>query len=409
MRQRRILLAFVHLASLFIIYRLGADAMADIAYRSGNRLALKIAAFASGDAPVSYKMALKDQYSLRGPKLGEAIGLYRRAVLRDPLYARAWYQLALACRLSGRYPDASGAIARYEALRGTYERDLWDIGIFRLEAGEEDRAAAAFKRCIELRPDAVAGVSGLSLLLNIPQGYMVKKVLPRTSRAYNGYMDYLLESGMADPALSFYRLSRGLVGRERRAALCRLLLAQRRYDEAWDFWRNSPDAGGKGMPGTVVINGGFERPISETADACFGWIVPDGRGFAFSYDGSERTQGKRSLHVRFSGRRGPGFMLWQYMMVSPGRSYELKADIKTRNVITASGVYLEVWSRACGGYYERSPQLRGTGQWRELSANFRAPRGCRLLRAAIVRDAPLKLDHTGRSDMWVDNVRVSTR
>ncbi len=407
MRRSRAFLAFVHLAGLFIIYRLGADAMADMACRSGNSLALKIASFTSpGDARVCYNLALKGQYSLKRPEPDRAIGLYRLAVLRDPLYARAWYQMALACRLSGRHRDAGAAISRYEELRGTYGQDLWDIGIFRLEDGEEDRAAADFKRCIELRPGAVAGVSGLFLLLNTPQGYMAEKVLPRTSVAYNGYIDYLLGSDMADSALSFLRFSHGLVGLDRKAALCRLLLAQGRIDEALDFWRHLPGGGDCGS-GPAMANGGFERPLGKRADACFGWVAQDGPGFTLSYDGSRRTEGKRSLHVRFNGHRGQGFLLWQYIIVAPARSYELKADIRTKNVVTASGIRLEVWSQACRGYYARSPQLRGTGRWRELSVAFQAPRGCRLLKAGIARDGPLKLDRTDRSDLWIDNVRVS--
>ena len=412
--RRRLFFAFVHLIGLFIVYRLSADFLADIACRSGGRSALEIASSgAPGNARVLYELALKSHYSLASPGLDKAIGLYRRAVGRDPFYAPAWYQMALACRLAGKNRDADAAISRYEMLRNSYEADLWNIGIFRLEAGEEDQAAACFRRCIELSPDSEAGVAGLFLIMNTPQNYMVQKVLPRTTEAYSGYMDYLLGSGMANEALSFFRLSQGLVSADRSASLCRLLISGGRYDEAWDFWRRflggagSTGIGGMADGGTVIINGGFEGPLEEREETCFGWMARQERGFDFSYDGNIRTGGKRSLHIRFDGSRGPGLWLWQYIRVVPNRSYELKADIRTRGIKTASGIYLEVRSRACGGYHERSAALRGTGDWRKLSLAFRAPDGCRLLKAGIARDSALKLDQPAPSDAWVDDIRIS--
>ncbi len=397
-----------------MVYRLGADCLADIACRSGNRVALSIASRVDpGNARVLYGLALKSHYSLKRPELDKAICLYKLALGRDPFYAQAWYQMALACRLAGKNSDAGDDMARYEMLRGTYEADLWNIGVFRLDGGQEDLAAAAFRRCIELRPDSEAGVSGLFLLMNTPQSYMAEKVLPRTAEAYSGYMDYLLGSRRTDDALSFFRLSSGFVSPDRLASLCRLLIADRRSEEAWDFWRQflggarEAGVGGPGAGDPVMINGGFERPVGAEDETCFGWRARRGPGLDLSYDGNVRAEGKRSLHIAFDGRREPGFWLWQYIRVKPDSSYELKAEIRTRNVITAGGIYLEVWNQACGGYYARTAALRGTADWREMQLEFKTPMGCRLLKAGILRQEALKLDLQAPSDVWVDDVRIS--
>ncbi len=420
----RVLLVFVHLLGLFIIYRLGADVLADIACGSGNSVALKMASSADpGDAAVVYDLALKSHYSLTKPDLDRAIGLYRRAVGRDPFYAPAWYQMALACRLAGRDREAGEAIKRYEFLGRSYAADLWNIGVFRLGAGEADRAAACFKRCIELDPESERGISGLYLLMNTPQSYIAEKVLPRTKRAFSGHLDYLLGSGRADDALSFFRLagSAGIgkepITRAVSACLCRQLIAEGRYDEAWDFWRavlggvKYADAGGTGDGKTIIVNGGFEEPIAESREACFGWMARRQPGLEFSYGGNTgrhgRHEGGRGIHIRFDGRSGLGLQLSQYVRAAPNRSYELKADIRTENIITASGIYLEVRSRACGGYYARSEALRGTGDWRVLSLVFKIPPGCRIFRAGIARDAALELDPRAQSDIWIDNVSIS--
>ncbi len=419
-KRYRVFLVCAHILGLIVICRLGADALAGLACGPGNRIALNFAYHASyGNAEVLYNLALRNHYSLTKPEPGRAVRLYRLAVGRDPFYAPAWYQLALACRLTGRDREADEAIRRYEALGHSYAADLWNIGVFRLEEGEAEQAAADFKKCIELNPGFQAGVSGLYLLMNTPQIYMAEKVLPRTRDAYSRHLDYLLASGKADDALTFIRLAGnrhtggGLIARDRAASLCRLLIKNGRYAEAWDFWRQFFSGGQKQKQDdardAAIINGGFEEPVAASEEACFGWVAQQAPGLAISYDVHNRTEGKRGLHIRFDGSRGPGLQIWQYVRVSPNRSYELKADVKAKNVSTAGGVFLEVWNQECGGFYTRGAALRGTVDWREVSLAFRAPAGCRLLKVGIARDAALKLDPTVQSGVWIDNVEIARK
>lgn len=404
-RGRRAFLLLAHLMGLFIIYRLGADALDEYACKSGDAEALGLAARAAPNAGVYLGLAAVNGYSLTSPDMSKAINYCRKAIRAAPLYDAPWYQLAFACQSAGDRRQAEAALDRYAALGRFCSSDMWNAGVFRLVAwADADGAAAYFRRSIELAPASVARAGAIYLSMGASQDYIVKHLLPPSKDVYSRYMRYLVRRGGAEEALSFWRLGRGFIGSGEAASLCELLISRGLYDEAWDEWRQcSGNRAQRSWRDATIVDGGFEGQVNQKS--CFGWVAEKRPGVDI-LPGRRNDGADRGLLVRFDGQEAPGLQIWQFVRVTPGRSYELSAEIKTENIITASGVFLAVGNPRCG-FYAQSGQVKGTGKWRSVSIDFRAPPGCPLLMAAIARKNALKLDPKEDSAAWVDDVRMT--
>ena len=396
----------IRITSLFMLYWLGADALAEFACRSGGGGALRLASCCFPcRAAVFFRRGLRSQYDLEDRDFDRAMVFYEKALKKNPFYAGAWYQLAVAGQCTGRQALAERAMENYEALGPENFSVFWNAAVFRLSyEGASGGAAADMRKCLVIEPASGRRVYGLARLMGLPDGFIMNCVLPRTENAYSDYLVYLVKLGGANEALSFWRQAgRGLISPGAACGLCRMLVAGGRPDAAWKMWQEYTGADSGPADGAVIVNGGFDDDIKK--DSCFGWIADMGTRAVFSYDGGG---GERDLHVRFDGGRGSWMRVWQPVIVVPGRSYELSAVVKTAGVITACGLYLDVSAPECGGFYARSQGARGTSPWNTLSVRFRVPDGCRMLYASITRDRPFRLDPAGPSAVWVRDVRIST-
>ncbi len=412
--------------SLFIVYRLGADTLAEFACRSGNSRALRFASICCpGDASVFYRIAFESHYSLAGRDINRAIVFYKKALVKNPFYADAWYQLAQASQSVGQKAFAARAIRNYEILGRSSCEDIWRAAVFHLidggrisgaPAAADDRPGlfdsrfdsvyAYARQCFGIGPESRDRVYGFFLLTGAPEDRVIK-ALPRTKEAYSEYMQYLIKRGGTDEALAFWRQAdHRLIGEDAANALCRTLLADAQPETALGIWRQLPGGGQGENPAdgsAVIVNGGFGEDIKGRA--CFGWTAAAGPGVDFSYSRGPNAGG-RSLLIRSDGREGSYLRLWQPVIVAPGHSYELAAEIKTENIVTAGGIYLGVSGPGCGRFFLASGEVRGTNPWQTLSLDFRVPRGCWLIDVSLARNEPLKLDPKEPSAIWVDKVRI---
>jgi tetratricopeptide (TPR) repeat protein len=75
---------------------------------------------------------------------GEAIGVLRAAVERNPDYPLAWYELAFALRETGRFAEAVEAYRRYIALRPGDPDPHYGVARALQKLGRDDEAARSF-------------------------------------------------------------------------------------------------------------------------------------------------------------------------------------------------------------------------------------------------------------------------
>ncbi len=93
---------------------------------------------------------------------GPAVASYRQALARAPRRARWWYLLAHALAGTGDVEGAAAAAGRALELDPAYLPAYWNLGLWWLQAGHDDRAETAFAAAAERVPDHPAGPLGLA-------------------------------------------------------------------------------------------------------------------------------------------------------------------------------------------------------------------------------------------------------
>jgi Flp pilus assembly protein TadD len=96
---------------------------------------------------------------------GDAAGAesaYRRAIIRDPSYARPMNNLAVLLTQQKRYEDAIALLQRVATLEPQNEQAHYNLGITYRLSGDKVRAAAEFGAALKLRPDYADASRALS-------------------------------------------------------------------------------------------------------------------------------------------------------------------------------------------------------------------------------------------------------
>ena len=147
--------------------------------------------------------------------------------------------------------------------------------------------------------------------------------------------------------------------------LARLLLAAKRYREAFDLWR------ALNHNTQLPINGGFEEPFA-TNDAGFGWIIAADQKNRAAIDISEKFSGAKSLQINFDGAWTPGTpLLCQTIVVDPNKSYRLSFAVRTKDLVTGGPPVILVIDANTNQILGRSENLpTATAPWRTLNLNF---------------------------------------
>ena len=152
---------------------------------------------------------------------------------------------------------------------------------------------------------------------------------------------------------------------------------------------------------SLVWNGGFEK---DTENRGFDWRIGKTEGVEVEYDYRNKTEGERSLKLKFSGDKNVDFYhVYQIVPVEPGSHYLLTSDISTDGITTRNGIAWEVY---CEGLYARSEVYTGTVDWTQARVAFDTPPGCSYVGIRLRRYKSEKLDNLISGEAWIDNVRL---
>jgi hypothetical protein len=127
-------------------------------------------------------------------------------------------------------------------------------------------------------------------------------------------------------------------------------------------------------------------------------------------DTSTYRSPSHSLLIQFTGKRNMDYgHLYQFVKVSPGRSYSLQAFAKTENITTDSGPRLEVYD-----FYDPtaldtvSENFIGTTTgWEPILLDFKTGPKTELIVVRIRRLPSRKFDNLIAGKFWLDDVRLT--
>jgi hypothetical protein len=328
-----------------------------------------------------------------------AVDAYWQALGRNPLLFGGWFAVA---RLERQLDANSRSEALYDfLLRQVPPSTPWRWHQFLLAADRKDDAefAEAFN----------------FVLAKLPQHR--QEAMEVALGFWDGWLDILahatfenrwrvLEECMArqavDASLQLYaRLeedSDSHLDATNQARFIEFLLRNKKWSEAVDVWRRS------GLfPGSLVSNGQFEEPITNSA---FDWRQGRVQGLEVRRVPRRDTQGGQVMHFHFLGTHNLNFdQFWQYVPLEPGTHHVLRFAWKSERLSTDRGPYLEVRGVECA-LRAQSPEFFGTREWGEGEVVFQVPEECRMVRLGVRRSESTKFDSKIAGDLWLDAVEL---
>ena len=364
------------------------------------------------NAEIWYKLARYRQLDFDNPDLPLSISYYKRAVQLNPRSPYYKLDLAGALEMNG---DNAEADTYFRAALAAYPKSgeiSWKYGNFLLRQNRLGEAYAQLHHAViadpTLLPLAVSRVWHGDPDIH----HLLDDVLPDTPGAYQSALTFL--AGAQEPAAALEAWRR-LIAKdphtERKWAfpLTDMLVAQEKYDDAGQVWRQAVAADPGSTPGytgnSLVYDGGFEQDI---ADGGFAWRQKDLRGAELDSDADEKHSGARSARLTFDGTENMYFAgLFQNVLVSPGTRYRFQGFLHTDRISTESGVRFEIFDpKDPRELDEFTRNETGSVPWTSEQLDFTAGSRTHLIQIRVARKPSERLDNKLRGTAWIDDVSL---
>lgn len=356
---------------------------------------------------IYYYLGLTKHYNRKNPDLKNAIRLYEKALLKNPLYANVWYDLAHAFMRSGNKDMAFSAIQNYYRLSHNDSEGIWNTALFYyIQTGKIDNAIQYMKRLVSLYPDETNKIFNILVLSNVKNDYILSNIISLNNQFYTEYLRYLMKLNDLERAINYWNITNhDLINRKTKIHFCNSLLFNERYADAESLWKELVSIDEIVSSDNLLYNGSFEHSFTN---GCFGWFVQRKEGVLIRRTNRNQYDGRVSFEITFDGRHNTDiFALRQFVLVDPGSKYNLSAMIKTDNITTTNGLFLQVYGFKCDGLNTRTATVTGTNDWRQLTKSFKVPSDCRAIVVAVRRAKSSKFNNKIKGTAWVDNIKIT--
>ena len=332
---------------------------------------------APGDPSAKWLEAVKLRQNFTPETLERSVELLEEAVRLAPYDFRMWTELARGYEQAERFSEAENALKRALELAPNYAVPHWQMGNFLLRRDRVNEAKAELKRATETSSIFRDQVYALAW-------------------DYFGKDPARVEELASDSADARANLANFYSGREAGRDSLRiwntLSSEQKQYYEAlgrqiaWRLYQIgyvreslaiARDIGiAKDAADEAVNNGGFEKFIGDSSETLFGWMIfRNDSKFDALPDSQVKAEGSRSLKVTFRNYIKPDlYNVAQTVTVQPGKRYRLTFKVRTDNLRSGGGPYLEVlavkkWARLAAS----EPFPIGSVDWQDVSLEFTVP------------------------------------
>lgn len=336
----------------------------------------------------------------------KAADSYLRSLESNPLNSKAWLSLARAYSDLGLIKYSEHAVKKAVYFDKNNPNILWEAGVFYLLNEKFAEAVELFKRYILMVPDEQERVYSTIYMLKAEPGYVLENLIPNKYSFYKRYLNFLMSNSLLRESLDVWDRMKALKPKKEDYLMyCDFLINAGELSEALKVWRdfiavfeiNAP----QGASDNIIWNGDFESPVENGG---FDWRVGRGEGVRVFKDNDIRMTGYASISASFDGTSNPDiYIVRQVALIEPGRNYKLSGYIKTDNITTRNGIFLEITGYKCG-FAKRSETITGTNFWKKVEMEFRTPDDCAALYFGARREQSQKFDNKISGDVWIDSL-----
>ncbi len=369
----------------------------------------------AGNSEYHWQLGRLYQYNPTDVQPEEAITEFRRAIQLSPYDPRPLMDLGAALEFQGRLGEAGQCLQRADALVPNLPSFQWPIANFYLLQGNVEEAFRHFKMVLAGTRNYDQIVFSTAWKASGDANQILNDLIPHNVTTEFSYLYFLLSQKRFTEAEGVWdRLTNGSekFTAQQCASYLDALLAARRPAGAYRVWmdlvkKGFVNASASGQDQNLLNNGDFE---DELLDLGFDWrIIPITDVYAGVDQGTFRSP-SHSLLVQFGGNQNLYYrQAFQYVKVSPNRSYHLEAFMKTDSITTDSGPRLEVYDPYDPAALDKfSEDLTGsTPSWTPLTLDFRTGPRTELIAVALARVPTRKLDNQFSGKVWLDDVRLT--
>lgn len=325
-----------------------------------------------------------------------AAKLYRKVVVRDPLFMDAWLKLAEA-EIEAGNAGLARKIAAFchtkisQVLRWKQSHTLLahDLGMQKI-----------IRHNLNYLVDRNKSLSDVFYLLDVHTKYETDRALGLLDRGNRqAYLKWLMRWKRNEAAHTTWEAIEavGDVTDELLQDYVHFLVSQKNVVPAALLWRQHT-----GLDG--IVNAGFE-----------GKIIGRGFGWRVSNSGNEKTwqghrvygqsrKGTHALRISFLGKENLDWHhIYQIVPVAPEESYQLTYWWKSKSITTDQGPFVEIYSYDVGGLYKKGPMAVGSRDWEQVDVAFTAPADCHAVVMRLRRKESLRFDNKMQGILWVDD------
>jgi tetratricopeptide (TPR) repeat protein len=364
-----------------------------------------------------YRMRLAGlyEYSPVDFQLEKAEEHFRRATSLNSYDPETWLELAAAMEFQGRLGEAGACLRRVDLLAPNLPDYQWPVANFYLLQGNTDEAFRHFRVVLAGTAQYNSNVFALAWKVTDDAGKILQELIPEQLTSEFSYLNFLISQHRLDQAQAVWKrivAGRGEFPPDHSSPYIDSLIGARRPQEAYQVWTDLQKKGlirYSSLPSekNLISNGDFE---DELLNFGFAWRIAPLEGVYAGLDTSTYHSPGHSFLIQFPGKQNLLYQnVYQYVRVSPGQSYRLRASMKTEGITTDSGPRLEVYDAYNAAALDKlSDDFTGsTDGWAPLLLDFAAGPRTELVVVRLTRLPSKKFDNLISGKVWLDDIQLT--
>lgn len=332
-------------------------------------------------------------------KMDQAEGLFKRALIQNPLFIPAWLGLAELDNDQGRKPESQAILEYVDKLSADISRWRWDKALLAYQLGRLDILARDLAYIIE-KISGESRQSALKMAFSIWEDSQELLSLMGTQNVLHLF-NYAVQTARIDTALALWPYIEELgVEANKKDVLIFLdaLILNKKIAIATSIWKKYFDSS------SLLHDGSFQEEPMNTA---FGWRVDKLKGSTWRIESSKVKEKFQAMRLHFSGTENIAFLhLSQIVPLASTRKYSLTGWLKTEKLTTDQRPYLEVVGYQCEIPPAKTDIIAKSQPWTPFTLTFNVAEDCEAIQVRVRRDPSNHLDNLLAGDLWLRDLEI---
>ncbi len=331
--------------------------------------------------------------------MAQAEGLFKRALVQNPLYLPAWLGLAELRNDQGSKPESQAILEYVDQLSADISRWRWDKALLAYQLGRFDILSRDLSYVIEKIPGN-SRQSALKMAFSIwddPQELLSRIGTQNVLYLFN----YAIQTTQVDTALAFWPYIEKMgVEANKKDVLTFLnaLILNKKITIAMPIWKKYFNSQ------SLLYDGSFQEEPMNTA---FGWRVDKPKGSTWRIESDKGKEKSQAMRLHFSGTENLAFNhLSQIVPLASAKKYSLTGWLKTEKLTTDQRPYLEVVGYQCTIPPAKTEIIAKSQPWTPFTLTFNVSEDCEAVQVRVRRDPSNHLDNLLAGDLWLRDLEI---